>query len=246
MKVTCPTCRATIPAVDVALDKGWAKCVGCDEVFPLDGLLPGYPAGGAAAVPERPFDAWAVVRRDARLLAIHLPAHGMRGAARATLAFATIWLAFISFWTLGALGILFGGQFQLQNVGFASFSIPFWIVGFALLGGVVWMSRSTRSVMIDAARLVTELRCVFWRWTRTRKRDQVRFARAGHRTWQQEGAPATPLVEIVFAKGSFNLPCTNAAEQAWLVAEINDFLQRVPYDPSQRDWAEKLDQGFGP
>jgi hypothetical protein len=245
MKVTCPTCRDTIPAVDVALDTGWAKCVRCDEVFPLGELLPGFSDVAAApAVPERPFDAWAVVRREPRLLAVHLPAQGLRSTAWGMLVFAIIWIVFVCFWTIGALGILFGGQIQRQNAPFAAFSIPFWIVGFVLLGGVVWMSRGTRSVMIDAAQLVTELRCLRWRRTRTCRRDQVQCARAGQRAWKQEGAPATLTAEIIFTKGSFTIPCTSAAEQAWLVAEINDFLQNVPYDPSERDWMTDPARGF--
>jgi hypothetical protein len=247
MKVTCPSCLETIAAGDVALDKGWAKCARCDEVFPLAELLPGYGAAVASpsGVPERPFDAWAVVRREPRMLAIHLPAQGMRAAAWAGLGFTVFWLGFIAFWTAGALGVFFGGgQIQWANLAFAAFSIPFWLVGFGMLGGIVWMARGTRSVMIDPAQLVTELRCLAWRRTRSRERDQVQCARAGERTLSQEGRAAAPTAEITFTKGSFTIPCTSLAERAWLVAEINDFLRSVPYDPSERGWIGDPVRGF--
>ncbi len=39
-------------------------------------------------------------------------------------------------------------------------------------------------------------------------------------------------VEIIYENGSFRLPCNSPAEQTWVIAEINDFLQTVPYRPS--------------
>ncbi len=238
MKVNCPECHHVIPAADVALDKGWAKCGRCDEVFPLADLLPGYPAAAAVELPKRPFDARAIVRREPHMMAVHLPAQGLRAAALGLLFFATIWLAFIAFWTVGALGVFFNnGQVKADNAWFAAFSIPFWLIGFGMLGGVAWIAHSQRSVMIDAAQVVTEMRCLFWHRIRTFERDEVQCARAGHSTVKQEGAPPTPHCEIIFTKGSFVLPCTSTAEQAWLVAEVNDFLQSVPYDPRRRDLA---------
>ena len=34
----------------------------------------------------------------------------------------------------------------------------------------------------------------------------------------------THTVQIVYDRGSFNLPCKHAAEQAWLLDKINGFL----------------------
>lgn len=244
MKLACPSCQRTIPAKDIALATGWAKCEACDEVFQLAGLLEGYVAPGSlAAVPlERPFDAWTVVRRQDNLLVVHQGARGLRAATMGMLVFAAIWLSFITFWTLGALGIFFNkGQLQLENLWFAAFSIPFWLVGLCMLGGVVWLARGTRSVSIDAVRLTTELRCLAWRRTRTVERDEVQCAWLGTPMVRNEGQAPIPYVEIVYSRGSFKLPADSDAERAWLIAEINDFLQRVPYDPAQRDM---LDQRF--
>jgi hypothetical protein len=234
MKVTCPTCREPIAAADIALDKGWAKCMRCNEVFALADRLPGYAA--AVAKKDRPFDAWAIVERDARRLTVHLPAQGMRAGTFAGLGFAIVWTGFIAFWTAGALGVFFNkGPLKLENALFAAFSTPFWLIGFGMFGGVIWMARGTRSVLVDASKLVTELRCLMWRRTRRLSRDQVQCARVGTiQTIQKQGSLPTPSVEIIFTKGSFKLPCASEAEQQWLIAEINDFLQAVPSDPTIR------------
>lgn len=44
MPIACPSCGSRIPAEDVDLSTKLAKCVACDEVFPIDRQL-----GGAAA-----------------------------------------------------------------------------------------------------------------------------------------------------------------------------------------------------
>lgn len=235
MKISCTNCERTIPAEDIALDKGWAKCRQCDEVFPLATLLPNYAAAAApeAGARERPFDARVVLQREPQMLALHLPAYGIGPASLGLLGFATFWLAFIAFWTAGALGVFFNqGQIRWENAMFAAFSTPFWLVGFGMLGGAVWIFRGTRSVMLDAWRMVTETRCLLFRRTRSIVRDQVQCARVGQyvANKNRETQPQ-PAVDIVYTKGVFRVPCVNEAEQAWLVAEINGFLQSVPYDP---------------
>src|SRR5437588_2893601 len=112
MKVSCPFCTAAIPARDVNLQSGSGKCEACNEVFPLKDALPGYtePAPAAAKTSERPFNARAIVQRSADELVVHVPAEGMRAATCGLLGFAIFWLGFVAFWTLGALGVFFGGN----------------------------------------------------------------------------------------------------------------------------------------
>jgi hypothetical protein len=240
MKVSCPNCRQVIPADDIALDKGWAKCVRCNEVFQLAQLVPDYAAAApapAAKPPERPFDAWVVTERDGDRLIIHVPPMGMRAGAWGLLGFATFWTAFIAFWTTFALGgpAIFGPGIRWENVIFACFSIPFWLIGFGMLGGVLWMARGSRVVLLDASKMVAELRCLFWRRRKLIDRAAVQCAREGVVTVKSNQPSSTYFpypAEIIYEKGSFKLPCNSEAEQAWLLAEINGFLQQVPYRPS--------------
>ncbi|MCR4413066.1 MAG: zinc-ribbon domain-containing protein [Thermoguttaceae bacterium] len=240
MKLNCPACGQLIPAEGVALDAGWAKCAGCHEVFRLADLLPGYatPSGAPAeGRPERPFDAWAILERSKDRLFIHIPAQGMRAGTWGMFGFAVFWLGFVAFWTAGALGVFFGHArgIRWENAIFASFSIPFWLVGFGMLGGVLWTARGSRTVGLDASFMQTQLRCLFWRRRKTIDRALVQHAREGAYLVKSDHGPSTYTphsVEIIYENGSFRLPCNSPAEQAWLIAEINDFLQTVPYRPS--------------
>jgi hypothetical protein len=241
MKIECPACHQAIPAEDASLETGWGKCRRCGEVFKLADVLPGYtpPAPAAPAVPERPFDAWAVLERDKDRLAIQIPAQGMRADTWGLLGFATFWLAFIAFWTAGALGVFCPGNqaraIHWENAIFAAFSTPFWLVGFLMLGGVLWAARGSRTAYLDASILQTQLRCLVWRRRKTIERSAVQHAReaaAGVRN-NDTGSSYFPCsAEIIYEKGSFRLPCASAPEQKWLIAQINDFLQSVPYRPS--------------
>ncbi len=246
MKVNCPRCNRVVGAENIALDTGWGKCGGCNEVFRLADVLPGYTAeaGAEQGVPERPFDAWAVAEQDDGKLFIHLPAQGMRAATWAMFGFATFWTGFIAFWTAGALGAFWGGNgLRLENACFAAFSTPFWLIGFGMFASVLWMARGTRTVCLDASRIVTELRCLLFRRRRRLDRSMVQCAREGVRSAKSNDVSQTYFpfsAEIIYAKGSFKLPCTSEAEQRWLIALINGFLKSVPYQPD--GWADRMDE----
>jgi hypothetical protein len=241
MKINCPACGAAIPASDISLEKGWGKCVKCQEVFRLADVVEGFH--DEALLPQRPFDAWANLERDDRRLSIFVPAHGMRAPTWGMLGFATFWLAFIAFWTAGALGLFGigkGGGIKPVNLGFAAFSTPFWLVGLGMLASVAWMSRGTKSVWIDSVQMVTEMRCFPWRCRRVFDRQEVQCAREGSAfvRGRHGGGYEQRFVEMVFTNGSFKITCDSDAERAWMIAEINDFLQAVPYDAAQRRFSE--------
>jgi len=230
MKVNCPNCGEIVPAEGLALDTSWGKCTACHEVFRLADVIEGYVAPSEEQVPgkpERPFDAWAVVERQLDRLLIHIPPHGLRAGTLALLGFAIFWLAFVAFWTAGALGLLFNGQMRGVNIVFLCFSIPFWLVGFGMLGGVLWASRGSRTVYFDGVEMVTGLRCLLWRRRRVHDLATVQNARQSSQktSSDEEFATDTYSVEIVYSSGSLVLPCSSRAEQQWLLAEINDYLQ---------------------
>ncbi|MGQ9576699.1 MAG: hypothetical protein ACUVUC_15435 [Thermoguttaceae bacterium] len=247
MRATCPKCHEVIPADNIALKTGWAKCVRCNEVFQLAEVLEGQPAGWEPQpVPQRPFDARAIVERWPEKLMVHVPATGLKAGHFRLLGFALFWLGFTAFWTAAASGILFNGfkgSFRWERVLFACFSIPFWLVGFGMVVGVFWSAWGKLTALMDASWLVTESRGPFWRRRRRIDRFRVQHARQGYRIparlhdpdageagWA--GLAQGPwFVEIVFEKGAFKLPCTTQAEGDWLAAEINDFLRTVPYRP---------------
>ncbi|VTR96324.1 serine threonine protein kinase : Serine/threonine protein kinase OS=Pleurocapsa sp. PCC 7327 GN=Ple7327_4456 PE=4 SV=1 [Gemmata massiliana] len=226
MKVNCPCCSAQVPAANFNLETGWAKCEGCQELFALAQVVPGFVAPGSQAgrpVP-RPFNARELVERAKDELLIHVPAEGMRAATCGLLGFATVWLAFITFWTAGALGIFGPDEPDAANWVFASFSIPFWLIGFGMLVGVVWKARGTKSVRIDRDGMRTHLRCLAWARSRYVPIDRVQHARKYEPQVKSDGPPPNGA-EIVYWAGSFVLPADSEEEAWWLIAEINDFVK---------------------
>jgi hypothetical protein len=230
MKVQCPQCATQVPAANMSLEAGWGKCEACQEVFPLAEVVPGFPAPGTwlGRPVERPFDARAVVERSARELQVDIPAEGMRAATFTMLGFATFWLAFIAFWTAGALGMFWGGHRTTANWLFASFSIPFWLVGIGMLGGVAWNLWGTKSVRIDQNGMTTYQRCLVWSRSRWVELDRVQHARHYDAPVKGSGHATIPhAVEIVYRSGSFVLPADSGEEERWLIAEINDVVKSL-------------------
>lgn len=239
MIIHCPQCEAEIAAVDVNLTTGWGKCTACNEIFALADVLPNYRHAApenttaAPAVLERPFDAHAILERDRTKLMIHVPAYGMRAGTWAIAGFATFWLGFIAFWTAGALGVFFGGgQWppDVESMLFAAFSTPFWIVGFGMLGSILWLARGTRTVYLDAFQMQLLRQCLFYRRTIAVDRARVQYAREADMFVKGDQPSSVPQIalEIVYEKGSFKLPCDSEDERRWLIFEINDFLKATP------------------
>jgi hypothetical protein len=237
MKLHCPVCNALTPAANIDLQAGWGKCESCNEVFRLADVVPDFQASVTAAGSlsetrvERPFNAHATVERTRQELTVHSPAHGMRAGAWALLGFATFWLAFIAFWTAGALGVFFGqagGGPQAFNILFACFSIPFWLIGFGMLGAVLWIARGTQTMRMDSVskEMETETRCLVWSRRKRIGLDRVQCARAHQPTTASNGTSVTTSsgVEIVFEAGSYVIGTDSEDEKRWLMFEINDFL----------------------
>lgn len=231
MQVRCPKCRLELPVANISFETSLLKCDACNEVFPLSDILP----------VERPFDAWAKLECTERQLGIVVPPQGMRAATWGLLGFAAFWLAFIAFWTAGALGFApFGkmaaGAIPRAQVIFASFSIPFWLAGFGMLAGVIWSSRGSTSVYIDSGRAYLEKRCLTYLRRRCVSREKVQCARPGTVIVQRENGTYSPFsAELIYEGGSFKIPCNSQSEQDWIISEINGFLKSVPYSPADTD-----------
>jgi hypothetical protein len=189
--------------------------------------LPGFPtAGPSGQKAQRPFNARAIVERTADELFVHVPAEGMRAATFGMLGFGTFWLGFVAFWTAGALGVLGGKQPGAVNGAFASFSIPFWLVGFGMMGGVAWKTWGTKSLRLNRDGLQTHQRCLAWSRSRWVEFDQVQHAQPYDPQVKTEGT-RPHAVEVVYRVGSFVLPADSEAEERWLIAEINSFVRGI-------------------
>jgi hypothetical protein len=73
--------------------------------------------------------------RDGRSFTLEVPP--ARGGSWAMGGFATIWLGFVAFWTFSAVAM--GAP-----IFFPLFSIPFWLVGFGMVG-TIWRNRTVKA-----------------------------------------------------------------------------------------------------
>jgi len=245
MKPICPSCHQEIPVEDVDLDTGLGRCRSCNEIFEIPELLEHLQRIQAAkeekqskSPPVRPADTRIrLVRKEDRLL-IYLPPWGLRGPTIGLLFFSIFWLGFVTFWTAGALGIFFqpGKPPKWENIVFSLFSIPFWLVGFGMFGGALTGMLSRRIVYLDSSWLESRWQCLFVKFRKQISREDVQMARVAKppvlRSTTDDQSNPVFGIEIVYQGGTVRIPCENQAEQDWLLAEVNQFLETVPYRPN--------------
>lgn len=151
--------------------------------------------------------------------------------------FSLFWLGFTAFWTAGALGIFFrpGKPPRWENIIFSLFSIPFWLIGFGMLGGALGTMLLRWIVYLDSSWLESRWQCLFVRFRKQISREAVQMVRAASvpvfRSSTNDRANPTYGVEIVYQGGTVKIPCETQEEQDWLLAEVNQFLESVPYRP---------------
>lgn len=244
MKPICPSCHQEIPVEDVDLDTALGRCRFCNEIFEIPELMEHIRRGQATeekttkTPPVRPADSRIrLVRKEDKLL-IYLPPWGLRGPTIALFLFSVLWLGFVAFWTVGALGIFFnpGEAPKWENIIFAFFSIPFWLVGLGMLGGAVTGMLSHRIVYLDSSWLESRWQCLFVKFRKQVSREEVQMARVASpptfRSTSDDRPNPTFGIEIVYQGGKVTVPCESQAEQEWLLAEVNNFLETVPYRPN--------------
>ena len=126
MKVICPTCSQEISVEDINIKTDLAKCAQCNSLFKASDLIEEINK----SIIEKTFadqpplgSSLKVASASPSSLLIHLPAKGFKGGHIFLAGFTTFWLGFVAFWTWGA---------SQGSIFFALFSIPFWLVGFAM------------------------------------------------------------------------------------------------------------------
>jgi hypothetical protein len=100
-----------------------------DALAALDAPAP------ARSQPSAPVGTRLALARDGRSFTLEVPP--TRGGSWAMGGFATIWLGFVAFWTFSAVAM--GAP-----IFFPLFSIPFWLVGFGMVG-TIWRNRTVKA-----------------------------------------------------------------------------------------------------
>ncbi len=142
MKLICPSCKATISPDNVNISTDLAKCDKCNSIHKASELADSksidrinHPPSGTKMIVKKGFD-------DS--IELFYPKRGFTASVIPQLLFSIFWLGFISLWTFGA---------SQGSVFFALFSIPFWIVGFGMIGGVINSISETQTLKISRSSL---------------------------------------------------------------------------------------------
>jgi len=125
MDLICPKCGGAIGGQCVNVVTDLAQCPSCNEVHKASELA-------AAASPQVGFDQPAgskiLFTGDAQSAVFEIPRAGFSPGMTFPLVFALFWVGSVAFWTWGA---------SQGSKLFAMFSIPFWLVGLGMLGGIL-------------------------------------------------------------------------------------------------------------
>lgn len=142
MELICPDCKATISPDSVNISSDLAKCDKCNSIHKASDLADSKsidkinnPPTGTKMTIKKGFD-------DS--IEMFYPKKGFTASVIPQLFFTIFWLGFISFWTWGA---------SQGSVIFALFSIPFWLVGFGMLGGLINSISETQTLKISRTSL---------------------------------------------------------------------------------------------
>lgn len=143
MELICPNCKATILPDNVNISSDLAKCDKCNSIHKASELADSKsidkinnPPTGTKMTIKKGFD-------DS--IELFYPKKGFTVSVIPQLFFSIFWIGFISFWTWGA---------SQGSVIFAMFSIPFWLVGFGMLGGLINSISETQTLKISRTSLI--------------------------------------------------------------------------------------------
>jgi serine/threonine protein kinase len=144
--------------------------------------------------------------------------------------FATFWNSFILVWTIGALSAPFPG-----NIPFALFSLPFWLVGFSMIFGIVYGLFGNISIHIDQQQITLNNHLGKWKIPRSRSafRESINklVYTPKYSTTGPEGDRIPVPAKLVIWAGieKFELSVNNftiksEVELEWLAGELSDWL----------------------
>jgi hypothetical protein len=170
------------------------------------------------ALRQRPFDSRITVQCDPDRFLLQVPPRGPHASALGLLGFSGFFLAFISYWTYGA--VTMGAP-----LAFTAFSAPFWLVGAGMLGGAVRSMIGTEQLELGRSEGVLTSR-PFGRTRRLRTSElRVRLDRVRQRRGQNGPETEVPALALDHGTRTYHLLTHfSPAEQSWVKAELDHWL----------------------
>jgi hypothetical protein len=195
-----------------------ARELGIDPTV-AEGLMGAHVARrGSVELAPRPFDSRIELVSQPGAFVLKVPALPLRAGHLTSLGFAAIWLAFIAFWTKGALR---GGGM------FAAFSIPFWAAGV----GMVWrfLMPLVQRMELELGREHGSLRVSPLGKTCSFRTAEVRTRIGDHVRYRYEGASVEKKAgkALLIEHGTETIALLDGyseQEQRWVESELRAWL----------------------
>jgi len=166
---------------------------------------------------SKPFGSRVTLHLTSNRLEILVPPTGWSFEFLPVLGFALFWNSFLVVWTIGAA--IGGGLFAL-------FSIPFWIIGIAMLVPVITGIAGNTRLLITRSAFVIDFSVLGYKSSTTGKTSDLQKVELGGNMTVND----QPIQEILLRHGvkthRFGFNLTNV-EKEWLQAEIIYFLETI-------------------
>jgi hypothetical protein len=142
MEFICPTCNWPVNSTNINVITDLAKCEHCGSIHRASSLvseidektLKNPPVGSKIEL----------TKESGEDIKLFMPKTGFKRADIPQLIFTLFWLVFIAFWTWSALQAL---------AWFAVYAIPFWLIGLAMLAGLINAINETQTITVNNSTL---------------------------------------------------------------------------------------------
>lgn len=138
MELTCPKCNATIEPHNINISSDLAKCESCNSIHKASELVDQKEVNKIDNPPNG--TKISIKKWGDGSIELFYPKQGFKSSMIFPLTFSIIWISFIGFWTFMALK---------GDLLFALFSIPFWVIGFTMLIGLINSISETQTLILS-------------------------------------------------------------------------------------------------
>ena len=159
-----------------------------------------------------------VAKSTPTYLMVEMPPIGWRFDNISWLSFALIWSGFLFFWTAGAIA-------AGANLFFPLFSIPFWIVGLGILGGVLFSVAGRTRLEIDRQNFRLQWQLLGFSREVTGQTAQIDHIELSS-NYEINGKPVISCTIVEGLRTHRFGSWLAESEKEWLVAEIMAFLNK--------------------
>lgn len=229
MTFYCPNCSSKILADNINISTDLAKCNSCNSISKASELVgeKNIPVTDTPPTGSKIF----VTKGFGDEIEFQLPKNGFTGKSIPLLVFGLIWLSFISFWTIMA---------SQASIIFAAFSIPFWLVGFLMIYGVLKSATTSQLLKIDRLTLKLNKKSILGNKNFECALQEIRAINLSKPLTKNPISAFNNIGNVQKKSGIINLPnlvtiqksisffeTANKDEQEWIVSLLNKKLKHL-------------------